>query len=84
MEESGVKQQNRRFIFISSILIVITFVLAYYISDLLFYGKSSYEVYANLKNRKVTLQEDINILQIENATLQKKYFELKNLEPEEL
>ena len=84
MEKTDVKQQNRRFIFISSFLVAITFVLAYYISDLLFYGKSSYEVYANLKDRKVKLQQDINILQFENATLQKKYFELKNLEPEEL
>ncbi|MEA2019148.1 MAG: septum formation initiator [Campylobacterota bacterium] len=84
MEKIDVKQQNRRFIFISSTLVVITFVLAYYISDLLFYGKSSYEVYANLQDRKIKLQQDIKILQIKNATLQKKYFELKNLEPEEL
>ena len=84
MEEIDVSRQNRRFIFISSILVVITFILAYYISDLLFYGKSSYEVYDNLKDRKVRLQQDIKMLQIENATLQKKYFELKNLEPEEL
>ncbi len=84
MRETDVKQQNRRFIFISSTLVVVTFVLAYYISDLLFYGKSSYEVYDNLKDRKVKLQQDIKILQIENATLQKQYFELKNLEPEEL
>ena len=78
------KQQNKQFVIIASSLIVITFVLAYYISDLLFYGKSSYEVYDNLKNKKIKLQQDIKILQIENATLQKKYFELKNLEPEEL
>jgi cell division protein FtsB len=84
LKETNVKQQNRQFIFIASTLVVITFVLAYYISDLLFYGKSSYEVYDNLKDRKVKLQQDIKILQIENATLQKKYFELKNLEPEEL
>ena len=84
MKKTKVKQQNGRFVFISSFLVVITFVLAYYISDLLFYGKSSYEVYVNLKNRKVELQENINMLQIKNATLQKQYFELKNLEPEKL
>lgn len=84
MKKTNVKQQNRRFIFIAFTLLVITFVLAYYIADLLFYGKSSYEVYANLKDRKVKLQQDIKILQIKNATLQKQYFELKNLEPEEL
>jgi len=75
---------NKQFIFVSTALVVITFVLAYYISHLLFYGNNSYEVYTHLKNKKVTLQKNIHRLQIENATLQKKYFELKNLEPEEL
>ena len=75
---------NKQFIFISTAMVVITFVLAYYISHLLFYGNNSYEVYTHLKDRKVKLQKDIHYLQIENATLQKKYFELKNLEPEEL
>jgi cell division protein FtsB len=75
---------NKQFIFISTLLIIITFVIAYYISHLLFYGNNSYEVYSHLKDRKVKLQNDIHYLQIENAALQKKYFELKNLEPEEL
>ena len=75
---------NRQFIFISTALIVVTFILAYYISHLLFYGNNSYEVYSQLKHKKTKLQKDIQQLQIENATLQKKYFELKNLEPEEL
>ena len=76
--------ENKQFIFISTALITITFVLAYYISHLLFYGNNSYEVYSHLKVKRVKLQTDIHKLQIENATLQKKYFELKNLEPEEL
>jgi len=76
--------ENKQFLFISTALIVITFVLAYYISNLLFFGNNSYEVYAHLKDKKAKLQYDIHKLQIENATLQKKYFELKNLEPEEL
>ena len=75
---------NKQFIFISTAMVVVTFVLAYYISHLLFYGNNSYEVYSHLKDKKVKLQKDIHYLQIENATLQKKYFELKNLEPEEL
>lgn len=75
---------NKKFIVISTFLILFTFVLAYYIANLLFYGKNSYEVYSNLENRKLKLQEDIKMLQYENAMLQKKYFELKNLEPEEL
>ena len=84
MEDTSEKQQNNKFLIIALSLVVITLVLAYYISNLLFYGQNSYEVYNNLKNRKVKLQQDIKKLQYENATLQKKYFELKNLEPEEL
>ena len=75
---------NKQFIFLSTVLVVITFIVAYYISNLLFYGNNSYEVYSHLKDRKIKLQKDIQQLQIENATLQKQYFELKNLEPEEL
>ena len=75
---------NRQFIFISTALVTLTFIIAYYISHLLFYGNNSYEVYNHLKNRKIQLENNIRFLQIENATLQKKYFELKNLEPEEL
>jgi cell division protein FtsB len=75
---------NRKFITTAILLITITLSLAYYVADLLFYGKSSYEVYANLEQRKAKLQNDIQKLQDENALLQKKYFELKNLEPEEL
>jgi len=75
---------NKQFIFISTALVIITFSIAYYISHLLFYGNNSYEVYSHLQNRKIQLEKNIRHLQIENATLQKKYFELKNLEPEEL
>lgn len=75
---------NKKFIFISILLVLFTFLLAYYIANLLFYGKNSYEVYVNLQDRKAKLQKDIKLLQYENAMLQKKYFELKNLEPEEL
>jgi len=76
--------ENKRFIFISTTLVVITFILAYYISHLLFFGNNSYEVYSHLIDRKIKLQKNIHRLQFENANLQKKYFELKNLEPEEL
>jgi len=76
--------ENKKFIVVAIILFSFTFILAYYIADLLFYGKNSYEVYSNLQNRKAKLQQDIKSLQYENAMLQKKYFELKNLEPEEL
>jgi len=84
LKDTSEQQSNKKFVFIALGLVAVTLVLAYYISNLLFYGKNSYEVYVNLKNRKVKLQQDIKQLQFENATLQKKYFELKNLEPEEL
>lgn len=77
-------RENKQFIFIATILVITTFGLAYYISDLLFYGKNSYEVYSQLQHKKAKLQYDIKALQYENATLQKQYFELKNLEPEAL
>jgi hypothetical protein len=41
-------------------------------------------VYIKLERKKLQLQNDIKQLQFENAILQKKYLELKNLEPEEL
>jgi len=75
---------NKQFIVISAILVTLTFLIAYYISYLLFYGDNSYEVYSKLKIQKMKLQQDIKTLQIQNASLQKKYLELKNLEPEEL
>ena len=75
---------NKRFILISILLTIVTFALAYYLSNLLFYGKNSYEVYKSIKDKKVNLQKNIKSLQIRNASLQKKYLELKNLEPEEL
>ncbi|MEA3384420.1 MAG: septum formation initiator [Campylobacterota bacterium] len=77
-------KENIGFIFTSVILTVVTFALAYYLANLLFYGKNSYEVYKNLKDKKVNLQENIKRYHLENASLQKKYLELKNLEPEEL
>jgi cell division protein FtsB len=77
-------QNNKQFVFISAALIAVTLTMAYYISNLLFYGDNSYEVYSNLRYTKAKLQKDIKRLQLDNASLQKKYFELKNLEPEEL
>ncbi|WP_228126530.1 septum formation initiator [Candidatus Marinarcus aquaticus] len=53
-----------------------------HVANLLF-GTNSYEVYDSLKNKKAYLKNEITRLQFENARLQKEYFELKNLEPEE-
>ena len=61
---------------------MVTFVLSLHVANLLF-GKNSLEVYNSLKDKKIQLETQINKLQFNNARLQKEYFELKNLEPEE-
>lgn len=73
---------NLKFIFIIIISVSFTIFLAAHVHDL-YFGKNSYEVYDKLKDRKENLEKDIRRLQLENAHLQKEYFELKNLEPEE-
>jgi cell division protein FtsB len=63
-------------------LVAITILFALYVARLLFSGKNSLETYENLKTKKVQLEQEIKRLQKENSLLQKDYFELKNLEPE--
>jgi cell division protein FtsB len=82
--QDSTQENNKSFYKIAFLLILGTVVLAYYISNLLFYGKNSLEVYSGLKQKKIKLQQNIKAMQYENAMLQKQYFELKNLEPEEL
>ncbi|MEA3290096.1 MAG: septum formation initiator family protein [Campylobacterota bacterium] len=77
-------KENKSFIITAVLLTAVTFALAYYFANLLFYGKNSYEVYKQLQTQKANLQANIKRLQYENASLQKQYLELKNLEPEEL
>ena len=64
-------KNNIRFLLISFVLIFLIISSALYISNLLFTGKNSYEVYAKLKVKKIQLQNDIRNMQFENATLQK-------------
>ncbi|MGJ0299652.1 FtsB family cell division protein [Aliarcobacter cryaerophilus] len=59
-----------------------TVYFAYHWVNLLF-GDNSIQVYNSLKYKKEYLEDEITRLQKENAYLQKEYFELKNLEPEE-
>lgn len=69
--------------FLSIIISVIfTLFLAYQVSEFMF-GKNSYEVYKRLKIKEQKLKDEIKRLQLDNAHLQKEYFELKNLEPEQ-
>ena len=63
-----------------SIIVVFS---AWYVAYLWFVSDNSYEVYQDLKIKKTKLEKNIKILQLYNAKLQKEYFELKNLEPEQ-
>jgi cell division protein FtsB len=77
-----VNKEIKRFTVIAIISIAITLFLSYHVANLLF-GVNSFEVYKSLKDKKSYLNSEINRLQESNARLQKEYFELKNLEPEE-
>lgn len=76
-------QNSVKFIFVVIVSISITIWLAKYVSEILFDGKNSFKVYSALKQQKEQLCYSITQLQLDNARLQKEYFELKNLEPEE-
>lgn len=65
------------------LLVIFTIIFAQYVASLLFLGKNSFETYDSLKTKKVQLEYKIKNMQILNAKLQKDYFELKNLEPEQ-
>ena len=72
----------KSFILIVLISLMATIFLSYH-SVIVLFGDNSLQVYNSLKNKKEYLEEEILRLQKENAYLQKEYFELKNLEPEE-
>lgn len=72
----------KKFSLIAIISLAITMFLGYHVANILF-GDNSLEVYNSLKYKKNYLKSEIKRLQQENAHLQKEYFELKNLEPEQ-
>ena len=55
-------------------------VAALFVGEMLF-GKNSWEVYQNLQENETSLEKKISQLKYQNATLQKEYFELKNIMP---
>lgn len=71
-----------KFIILVLSSIALTVYLSYHATNVLF-GDNSLQVYNSLKYKKEYLEKEILRLQKENAYLQKEYFELKNLEPEE-
>ena len=72
----------KKFILIVFVSLIITIFFSYHAVNVLF-GDNSLQVYNSLKYKKEYLEGEILRLQKENAYLQKEYFELKNLEPEE-
>ena len=70
------------FILVAVVSLLATIYLSYHTVNVLF-GDNSLQVYSDLKHKKEWLESEILRLQKENAYLQKEYFELKNLEPEE-
>ena len=79
------KQKMRlfnKFIVLVLFCLVLTVYLSYHTVNILF-GDNSLQVYNSLKYKKDYLEGEILRLQRENAYLQKEYFELKNLEPDQ-
>ena len=72
----------KKFIPIVIASFAITIFLSYHVANILF-GTNSLEQYISIKDKKEYLENEIIRLQKNNAYLQKQYFELKNLEPEE-
>ena len=70
------------FVLVVILSLLATVYFSYYVTNVLF-GDNSLQVYNSLEYRKEYLENEILRLQKENAYLQKEYFELKNLEPEE-
>jgi len=64
----------KKFFFLLSIVVV----LGVYLGVLL-YGTSSLEILFGLQDYEVYLQDEVNRLKLENADLQREYFELKEI-----
>ena len=75
-------KKNYSFLKNAVVSIFIIIILGLYIGCLAFSSKNSYDVYKKLRYEKKALTVNIDILQDQNAKLQKKFFELENLEPE--
>ena len=72
----------KKFILIVIASVAITIFLSLHVANVLF-GPNSLEQYLTISQKKEYLEKEIIRLQKNNAYLQKQYFELKNLEPEE-
>lgn len=82
-EDLREKRINQKGPFYLKILTLIVIVASFgiYVGDMLF-GKSSLDVLLNLQTDKDSYEKSVHDLKEENAILQKEYFELKDLDPD--
>ena len=72
-------QQTKKIDYKIVIVVIIAFLFAFYIYDLLF-GSRSYTRLLDLQNEYKSLQTHVGDLKKKNEKLQKEYFELKELQ----
>ncbi len=82
LEEESPKEVDSGSFLLPLAIALAVVMTALFVGEMLF-GKNSLEVYLSLEKNKKTLEKKIYKLKRENASLQKKYFELKNLMPNE-
>ncbi|MDR2342335.1 MAG: septum formation initiator [Campylobacteraceae bacterium] len=77
------KIDKKRFVVYRNRVLIgfLVIIFGIYVGNILF-GKSSFEVLWSLKNDKFRLEKRINELKKENSDLQKKLFELQQLDPD--
>ncbi len=81
LDEFSYKKKRKLKLFLKmSLLVLIVVGFGIYVGDLLF-GKNSLEVLLNLQEKKTVFKQEIKRYKKENAALQKDYFELLQLEP---
>ena len=72
------RKRDGSFYLKAAALIMLVVMLGVYIGNLLF-GENSLETLLNLQNQREVLQKKTDELKDENARLQRKYFELKQI-----
>lgn len=83
-EDITQKREAKGFSFYMKIFSLLVVVVSFgvYVGDMLF-GKSSLDVLLNLQSEKQILERSVENFKNKNAILQKEYFELKDLDPEQ-
>jgi cell division protein FtsB len=82
-EDETTKETKKEPSFYFKILTLVVIIIGFgiYVGDMLF-GKSSLDVLLNLQEAKEQYKLGVEKLKEENAILQKEYFELKDLDPD--